>query len=178
MKSDINLVFPNSAEAIKEERIIDLLRMSAIVSVSLTGLFSVVLFLIISQVSPASIKEKEQAALRGILELRPREARLVLVNTKLEDVEKIIEKRQKYEQVMEDIVGAIPPDTSINSLDIDSKKVSLTATSTSLLPLDALIDNLIKMVKDRKIINSFTIENFTTDSKNGIYSVSIVAQRL
>ncbi len=178
MKININLISPTTKEIVREERTIKILKISAIATLALVGIAAVVVFLITSQLSPASVKKREEGVLKSISTLKGKEGKLILINQKLEDIENIIEKRPKYDLVMESIVNTIPSEASINTFNIDREKISLVVSSESLLSIEESLNGLITLVKEKKIIESLTIENFTADSRNGFYSVSITGKRL
>lgn len=178
MKSDINLISLNQAELVKEGGMVRLLRILAIISIFIVAISSLVLFIIIQSISPAGIRKQEVAVEGKISSLHIKEAKIIIVSRKIKDIENIISKRPKYDNLITDITNIIPENVSADNLDINDKKVGLMVTSGSLLSLNKLLDNLFDMVKNGKVIGNLTIGGISVNGNSGIYTMSVSGDRI
>lgn len=178
MKSNINLISFNQAELVREGRTVRLLRILAIISILIVGIFSLVIFLIIQSISPGGIKKQEAAMQGNIASLQTKQAKIIIVNRKIKDIDNIISKRPNYNNLITDITSIIPEKVSLNNLNINDKKVKLMVTSGSLLSLNNLLDNLFDMVKNGKLIGNLTIGGISVNGNNGIYTMSVSGDRI
>lgn len=178
MKSDINLISLNQSELVNEGRMVRLLRIIAIISVLIVGVSSLALFLIIQGISPSGIRKQQAKIERDISSQRAKEAKIIIVDRKIKDIENIIKKRPKYDILITDITNIIPVGVSVNNMEINDNKVKLTVTSGSLLSLNNFLDNLFNMVKNTKVIGNLTIDGISVNGNSGIYSMSVSGDRI
>ncbi len=155
-----------------------LLRILAIISIFIVGISSLGLFLIIQSILPPGIRKQETAIQGKISSLHTKEAKIIIVSRKIKDIENIISKRPKYDQLITDITNIIPENVSINNVDINDKKVRLMVTSGSLLSLNKLLDNLFDMVENGKVIGNLTIGGISVNGSSGIYTMSVSGDRI
>lgn len=178
MKSDINLISLSQTELVKEDRLVKLLRTFAIISIVAVTIISLVIFIIIQSISPAEVR-KQEGAIEGVISsLHTKEAKIVIVNKKIKDIKNIISKRPKYDSIVSDIANIIPGDVSMNSLNVNEKKVKLIVTSSSLLSINSFLDNLFDMVANKKIIGNLTIDGISEQGGNGAYTMSVSGDRI
>lgn len=178
MKSDINLISLNQSELVNEGRMVRLFRIFAIASVSVVGVSSLALFLIVSGISPSGIREQQARIEKDISSMRAKEAKIIIINRKIKDIGSIIKKRPKYDALVTDITNVIPVGVTASSLEINENKVKLIVTSGSLLLLNNFLDNLYDMVKNGKVIGSLTIDGISASGKSGTYSMSVSGDRI
>jgi Tfp pilus assembly protein PilN len=178
MKVNINLVSTTVEESVKEQRSLRILRYLAISAVALIGLSSVISFIITQQVSPSGVIKQQVQVLSEIAALREKEAKILLVNSRVSDINSIIEKREKYDQVLSTIFDSIPAGLSVDTIQVSSNSIGFSAGSSSLLIIEDLINSFSTLVAEKRLIKKLTIGNITADSNSGAYNISISAERL
>lgn len=178
MKVNINLVSTTVEESIKEQRSLGLLRSLAIAAVALIGLSSVIIFIVTQQVSPSGAKKQQVQVLSQIAALREKEAKILLVNSRVSDINSIIEKREKYDEVLSIVLDAIPVGLSVDAIQVSSDSIGFSAGSGSLLIIEDLINSFSTLVAEKRLIKKLTIGNVTADANSGAYTISISAERL
>lgn len=178
MKSNINLLSSSQIEMVRQGRGAQVLRILAIAAVSFISISSIVIFFVIKNLSPSEVKKQEEVVLKNISQLSSKEEKLLLVTQKLKDVRKIMASRPKYDEILAVLVGTVPDDVAIGTLEIDSEKINLSVSSKSLSSINTLIDSLLNMVREDKTIKSVTIENVSVDVKTGNYSMTVTGIRI
>jgi len=178
MKTDINLASGILVESASKSKSLKILRIAAIFSIIFISAASVLLFLLINQISPSNIKKQEDKILFSIKFLHERQAKFAILNDKIADISKILNSRTNYESEMNSFLDKIPNDVSINSLEIDKTKVTITVSSNSLPSIDKMLNSYFEMVNRKRIIKSITIQSITSDPRSGNYNLSIKANKL
>ncbi|OGH39346.1 MAG: hypothetical protein A3B44_02180 [Candidatus Levybacteria bacterium RIFCSPLOWO2_01_FULL_38_21] len=178
MKADINLALGALVESAQKSRLLRILRITALASITLILIASVSLFLLINSTSTDKIKKEEDKILFSIKYLHDKEAKILIINERLNGISKILGSRGNYDLLMNAFLQKIPQDTSVDSFGVDKNKIVLTVSSDSLSSMDDLIDSFIDMVEKQQIIKNLTIESLTSDRISGIYILSIKADRL
>ncbi|MEK7450645.1 MAG: hypothetical protein AAB662_01755 [Patescibacteria group bacterium] len=175
MTNDINLLVGKDANYLRQKKILSLARLMAFVSLGIVVLLSVIAFFLNSQFSPTLIKSQEDAVLQSLSKLSKKQAKLFIVNNRITNIATILNKRVDYYKILSLILDKIPTNVSIDKIEVDKKQISLTISSNSLIPIDALINNFVDMVKNKKLINSLTLNSLTLNAKTSQYSISLSA---
>lgn len=178
MKTDINLASGVLVETASKSKALGILRIAGISGVIFITVTSILLFVLINQISPDNIKKQEDKILFSIKFLHEKQAKISAVNSKIADISKILDSRINYESEMNTFLEKIPNDVSINSLGIDKSKVTITVSSNSLSPIDKMLNSFFEMIEKKQIIKSITIQSISSDQGGGNYSLSIKANKL
>lgn len=177
MKTDINLA-SGTVESASKNKILKILRITAISGVIFIAISSILLFLLINQISPEKIKKQEDKILLSIKFLRDKQAKIAIVNSKIADISKILGSRTNYELEINSFLEKIPSGVSMSSLGIDKTKVTITVSSNSLSSIDKMLNNFFEMIAKKQLIKSISIQGISSDQKSGTYSLSIKANKL
>ncbi len=178
MKTDINLASGVLVESASKNKTLKILRISAISGVIFLAATSILLFLLINQISPDKVKKQEDQILFSIKLLHERQAKIAIVNSKISDISKILDSRTNYEFEMNSFLEKIPNDVSVNSLEIDKAKVTITVSSNSLSSIDKMLNSFLEMIARKQIIKSITIQSISSDPISSTYNLSIKANKL
>ncbi len=152
-----------------------LARTISFASLGIIALFSVIVFFLNNQFSPIEIKNQEDAVLQNLSSLSKKQAKLFIVNNRIGNITTILNSRMDYYKILSLILGKIPTELSIDRIEVDKKKISLTVSSGSLIPVNTLINNLIDMVRAKQTITSLVLNSLTLSAKTGRYSISLDA---
>ncbi len=178
MKTDINLASGILVKSASKSKTLRILRILAICSIIFIAATSIILFLLINQISPDNVKKQEGKILFSIKFLHDKEAKIAIVNSKISDISKILNSRINYESEMNSFFENIPDGVSVNSLEIDKAKVTITVASNSLYAIDKMLNNFFNMIAKKQIIKSMTIQSISSDPTSGNYNLSIKADKL
>jgi len=172
MSADINLLLNTNDESLKRKKTVKILSFVAVVSLMGIGIISLIIFLLIQVINPLSIKKEQDEILRKISQLQGRQAKLFIVNNRINNITEILKKRRDLPKIANMFLKKTPNKLSIGNLEIDDKVISLTAKSASLSVIGELINNLTDMVRQKEIA-SLTLNSLSFDESTNDYQVSI-----
>lgn len=175
MINDINLLVGKDANYLRQKKMLSLARLIAFVSLGIVALFSVIAFFLNSQFSPTLVKREKDAVLQNLSTLSKKQAKLFIVNNRTTNITTILNSRMDYYKILNLILGKVPTEVSIDRIEVDKKKISLTISSSSLIPINTLINNFVDMVRKKEIITSLVLNSLTLSAKTDRYSISLGA---
>jgi len=172
MKTDINLASGALVESVSKSKTLGILRIAGISSIIFITVISILLFVLINQVSPDNVKKQKDKFLHD------KEVKIASINSKIVDISGILDSRINYDSEFSTFLEKIPNGITINSLEIDKAKVAVTVSSNSLSLIDEMLNNFFEMIAKKQIIKNVTIQNISSDQGGGNYSLSMKANKL
>lgn len=176
MNTSINLLLQTDEESLRRKKIAKRLKFIAVIF--LIGLtFSSLLAFLLNQVINASgIKKEQNDVLGKISQFQDRQAKLFVLNDRINNIEKILEKRINLSKATNALLARIPKRVLIEDLELDDKVVIMTAQSVSLSAIGELINNLTDMVRKKEIVSSLTLTALAFDEGRNSYRISIKSE--
>lgn len=175
MNANINLLLQTSEESKREQKRIKRLNFIAVILLIGVGFLSIVIFLLTQIINPSGIKKEQKSVIAKISKFQDRQAKLFVLNNRINNIEKILEKRINLFLKVRSLLAKTPSRLFIEDMEVDDKKVTMSAQSTSLLAIGELINNLTDMVRKREIISSLTLSTLVFDEAKNYYLISIKA---
>lgn len=183
MSPNINFLLRKDEELLKRQTRAKVFNFAAIIFLIGLGAVSLAIFLSIQAMAVPSLREERSAVQRKIANFQNRRVKLLVLNSRLESIQKIFEKRQadlakkqNVAKMTNALLEKVPDNLSIGALEIDEKIVLLTAKSTSLFPIGQLINALTDMAKKKEIISSLTLESLVFEESANSFQVSLKAE--
>ena len=174
MSSDINLLVEKDKKLLKEQRKLKVFRLIAIGSLVVLLLISASVPILNQQLSDGSIEEDRDSILSEMLPFREKEAKLTIVNNRIDNISKVVNKRVDVYKIINTLLGQAPEGILVYSLEFTEKQISMKISSGSLGPVDGLINNLVDMAKKKEIIKVLTLDSLVTELARGyIASINI-----
>jgi len=177
MSNDINLITHKDDQSLIELKKLKIVRNISFVFAGVIVLFSIVIFIANNAFSTSGIKSKEESAINQIAMLKDKSAKLFVVDNRIASISKIIKERNNYSSISS-LISLVPSDVKINNISFDKKGISFNLISSSLLPLDGLINKFIDKTTKKEIIKNLTINSLTINQKTGSYYLSMNADFL
>lgn len=176
MNTNINLLLQSDEETLKRNKRVKTLNLVAIMFlVGVVGI-SLLIFILIQIINPSSIKKEQNDIIGKISEFQNKQAKVFVLNNRIDNIEKILQKRLDLAKVTNSLLVKIPSRLSIEDLEVDDRTVVMTAHSTSLSAIGELINNMTDMVHKKEIIKSLTLNTLVFDESKNVYQVSIRAE--
>ena len=175
MNTNINLLLHTDEESLRRRTRVKILNLIAVAFLIGVGGISLLTFLSTQIINPSGIKKEQNDVIKKISQFQDRQAKLFVLNNRINNIEKILEKRIDLSKVINALLAKTPGRLSIEDLEADDKTVIMTAKSTSLLAIGELINNLTDMVHKKEIISSLTLSGLVFDENKNYYQVSIKA---
>lgn len=176
MSTNINLLLRTDEESLKRKKRIKILNVAAVVSLISVGLISLVLFILIQAVNPASIKKEQENILGRMSQFQDRQIKLFILNNRVENIDKILKIRKDISRTMSGLLAKIPSGLSIEDFEVDDKSVIIAGQSRSLFIIGEFINNLTDMVRNKEIIKSLTLNSLTLNESKNAYQISIKSE--
>ena len=173
MSSDINLVAGDLGGASGGAKRLSTLRMIATSLIVGVGLVSILLFALNRLFSPQQIIKEQDGVRASISALQDKQAKLSVLNQRLSDIGNLLSKRAAYDIVLQSILSKSPSEISIVSLTIDKQKISMVASSNSLLSINEFIDVLAGMVEEKEFLENVTINSLSLSSRASSYTMTL-----
>ncbi len=176
MNTNINLLLHADEETLRKRKRIKTLNFIAIAFLVGVGAISLFIFLMIQAVNPSSIKKEQNAIIEKISRFQDKQIKLFVLNSRIGSVEKVLEKRIDLSKVLSGLLARMPSRLFIEDMEINDKAVVATVSSTSLLTIGELINNLADMVRKKEIISSLVLNTLVFDESKNSYQVALTAQ--
>lgn len=176
MSSNINFLLNKNSDLVKQKKGLKIIRIASVVVLVVVTLLSIVVFFLNRSLYPASLKKEQESIVQSMNFLRNREAKLTVVNNRIENISSILNERLDYYKVISTLLQKLPDGVFVERIKVDKKTILLSVSSSSLLPISEFINNLIDMAKEKEIISALTLDFLTIDQKTrSSYSVSLTA---
>lgn len=185
MKSNINFLTVKKKEKGKDRKGLLIVRIAAVCCLLVIGVLSVSAFYLSRRVSLDSAKKNEASFLDTMAHLRSREAKLLLIKSRINDISEIISRREQvkgkekaervnYEKLVKSFKDKIPEGMIVNTLSVEETSVVLNLSSDSLESVDLLIDSL-SALGQKKIISSLILDSLSLSEDKNRYSILLTA---
>lgn len=173
MTSDINLISQNLGISSKESQRVRRLRLASTLSIFAVSIFSIFLFLLNHIfLSPSSIINQQRATLASLSLLGEKQAKLIVLNQRLNDISSLLKTRKNYDLVISTVLEQAPFDMNTTSLSVEKGKFSMIVSSRSLLSVNSFLEGLKSMVAKKQFIKNITVDNLIFDSTTLNYSLT------
>ncbi|MEX2013276.1 MAG: hypothetical protein WD967_02630 [Candidatus Levyibacteriota bacterium] len=173
MNNDVNLVAGDIGRASQEARRLNTLKLIATSLIIGVGAVSILLFVLNRVFSSQSIINEQDAVRVSIQSAQAKHAKLTILNQRLNDISSVVSKRASYDIVLISILSQSPSDIQIISLAVDKKKISMIASSRSLISVNNFIEVLAGMVRKKEFLQNVTVNNLSLNSRASSYTLTL-----
>lgn len=176
MNTNINLLLKQDDESLKQQKKVKLSNFIAVIFLIVTGMTSLIVFLLIQLTDVSSIKKKHLDVAGKISDAQDKQARLFILNDRISNILEILDKRHDLSSVMSSILAKTPNNILVENMEIDYNVISMTVHSNSLFTIGEFINNLTDMVRKKDKINSLTLNSLVFDENKNSYTASIKSE--
>ena len=173
MNENINLLVKKDHNVLKEQKKLKVFRLIAggfLVALLLTSL---AIYLLNLQLSNTSLDEDRESALSDILPFRKKEAKFSIVNNRIDNISKVLDKKLDVSKIVDTILAKAPDEILVDNLEFSEKKISIKILTSSLKSVDELLNNLVDMAERKEIIKDLTLESLDVSELEGSYRATI-----
>lgn len=178
MSNEINLVTGKTFSLEKRIKQTKILRIAAIASMIIVVLVSVVLFLITIALPISSVKKDQQNTLSSLSLLHKKHIAYSLVANRISGIKTVTASRKDYAKTLNEIIKRVPDSLVVESMNVDSGKIEVGVSGSSLMDIDKLISDLISLNNNKKFIKNLLIENLVLNAQNAKVTISFQADML
>lgn len=173
MSTNINLLVRTDEESLRRKKRIKILNFTAAVFLLSVCLISFGVFILAQSVNLSEIKREQEDVLRKMSQFRGRQAKLFVLNNRIENIDKILKIRKNISKTASSLLLKVPNNLSVEDFEVDDKAVTITGHSRSLFVIGEFMNNLTDMVHKKEIIKSLTLNSLTLDEGQSVYQVSL-----
>lgn len=170
---EINLLQQKKDSRFLSLRILHALRLTSIAFLSIVTISSIGLFIINFSSPLTSLQEEEGELASSLTSNQSKLSSMLLINSRLKDIALLLGKRTHFEKELELIISGLPQGVTLNGLELDGKKITITSSSRSLSSMNSFVDQIILVTEqNNKVFKRLTMDNFSYDTKRGLYFAS------
>lgn len=175
MFDEINLAVKNDTKLPKKE-LLERLKIISFGALFIVALLSVIVFLVNLRLSTSSIKDQQSRVLQNLSPYNDTIAKIYLLNSRLDDIGVILNKRRSYSDVSQ-IINLVNAGVRVKSYSQDnSQNFSITVTSSSLGDINDYLNSLLKL-RDDGTVRNVVLTTFKSDPAEGYIMSSEVSLR-
>ena len=105
-----------------------------------------------------------------------KEQKYSFILERIAKIEQILKKRTDYSGDISLLETQIPQGITSQSLAIKKASVDISLTSTSLSAMSTMLENMVKLGETDKRFSKIILHDFSLDTKQGVYTVSLTIQ--
>lgn len=174
MNKSINLLVPEQHDTALTKRIA-ILRLISMSVITLIVVASVSLFFLILSSPLPSLRNQENSTRNKLREYDATSGKYFVVRERLGVISSILEERIAYEDFIRRIQEFMPPGTEIEEIQAEGNLLSVTVSSTSLLPLQSFIESMNSLKQDESLFSGIKLSTLRYDEETSRYSVEVQA---
>lgn len=173
MSNNINLLVKKDSKALKDQEKLKVFRLIAGGFLVVLLLISLVIFLLNKNLSSTTLDAERESVLSDFLPFREKEAKLIIINNRIDKISKVLSKRIDIPKFINTILGQAPNDVLLEGLEFKEGKISISILSGSLVLVDEVINNLVNMAKRKEIVKDLSLESLEATDEEG-YRVTLL----
>lgn len=173
MNNNINLISNRNVELEKESRRVKRFRLISIICLISVSLVSILIFVLNFTLPLDSVKKEQSATLASISQLHKKLVTYTLITDRIKNISNIISKRGNYLPQVNQILGKVPTDASIDGLTVDKGIIVISVSSTSLLSVNKFINDMVVLGAQGKVIKNIVLQGLSLDVNSGKYTLNM-----
>lgn len=178
MSNEINLVTGKTFSLEKRTKQVKILRIVALVSLVGVSLVSLTLFLITVSLPISSIKKDREQTIASLSALHKKHASYALVTDRVNGIKSVSSYRKNYAKTVSGILSILPASLTVESMSIDTGKLEVGISGSSLLDIDKFIKDLVSLNNNNKVIKNLLLEGLVLNVQNAKVTITFQADML
>lgn len=171
--AEINLLPRKKIGFFSIEKALLIARVSAVAAIILVVSTSILFFILSRDPTVLEQKADQQRTIAQLDLLQSKTAKYLIVTDRLNKIKIITRQRSTFDQSMQTLVDQLPSNVAVSGFNMDKKTFSISFAAGDLSLIGTAIDNFTKLIAQKKIVKSLTIQGLVTDEKNGKYVLSL-----
>ena len=171
MSVNINLISSTDNEDPRKKRLRKLKNFSFIL-LFLVGFMSLMVFLIDYRFSVNYVRVQQADLIKKISIYDNTALKIVLLNSRLNDISTLIDDRPKYNKIAAEIAKGLGSSINVKEIKIEDSGISISVSSPSLLSLNEFLNNILR-IREAKLIKSVNLESLSIESSAYVIEISI-----
>jgi len=178
MSKEINLIFSKKKNKVSQEHLIKWFNFAAYTSVFLLVVISAAMYYLDNGQELPLLLKQEQGITQNLNLSQQKVLKLMLVKSRLGDINAITNGRSNFDQTINAIVTALPVGVVVNTFSLNKKAVDITVSSSSLSGVNQFLDFAMSKLNKKELFKTLTINGLTADDRSQTYSLALEAEPL
>lgn len=175
MNNNINLISNQNVALEKELRRLKRFRLISIICLIIVAVVSISIFVLNFTLPLDSVKKEQVTTASNITLLNKKLVTYTLITDRVKNISNILSQRGNYIPQVNDILGKVPTDVSVDGLGIDAGTVTIAVSSTSLVSLNNFIDDMVSLGEQGKVIKDIVVQGLSLDVNDNKYILNMKA---
>lgn len=176
MSNDINLLLHKPITLSKSfTRRVKLIRLVALLLLFTVPTGTIILFLLIFFSPLPSLQQKEKDLLTSANIIRQKTASVAFINERVMNSVQFIAPRSIYRKALQESISSLPSGVTINTLDMESDKMTLIAVSPSLSLLKTYQGNLTGIQGAGQVLHAIKFQSVMLTQSEAMYQMTLTA---
>ncbi len=131
--------------------------------------FSISLFILIALSPLQRLQDQESSEVQKVTLFHPKMAKILLTKERLGHINTILQTRPVYHELLEQVTQQLPNDTSIDTIKLETSKLTISASSPSLGNIETFISNIQELNSKKKYFGKISLLNMYLNTESGRY---------
>ena len=175
MNNNINLISNQNVELEKELRRLKKFRLISLICLITVSLVSVLIFVLNLTLPLDSVKKEQATTAVSVVTFHKKLVMYTLITDRIKNISNILSQRGNYIPQIDEVLGKIPADVSVDELNVKTGAISVFVSSATLLSINKFMDDMVSFAEKGKVINDLIIQSFSLDAASGKYSLGLTA---
>lgn len=178
MSNEINLVTGKTFSLEKRTKQVKILRIVALFSLVIVSLVSLILFLITVTLPISAVKRDQEQTMASLSALHNKHTSYSLITDRINGIKSVNSSRKNYANNLNEIMKILPQSLTVESMNIDTGKLEIGISGSTLLDIDKFIKDLVSLNNKNKTIKNLILENLVLNVQNSKVTLTFQADML
>lgn len=172
MSKNINLLQKKGKNYSQDDQILLIVQRLSLFALIIVIFSTLTLFALNYDTTLPQLKRQQNASLTNLSLLQAKTAKILFIKSRLVQIQSIMDKRNNYESVLNQITQLTPKDVSIDELSIMHSILTITYSSKSLASLSNILDTMTSMVDTKQTLQTLHVDDLSGDTQTYILTLS------
>src|ERR1035437_10251295 len=169
MNNNINLISNQNVQLEKELRRLKRFTLISMICLIVVSVVSISVFVLNLTLPLESVKKEQSATVANISHLHKNLVTYTLITDRVKNISNILSQRGNELPQLNAILGKVPKDLSVEGLEIQKGKASISVSGTSLISINKFIDDMVSLGAQGKVIKDIIIQGLTLNTTTEKY---------
>jgi Tfp pilus assembly protein PilN len=179
MNNDINLLdYRSKTEAQKESERQKALRKIAVGGLFFVSALSIMIFILIALSPLPELERQQEIASVNLSNSSADIIKLELARERAVSIRELIQKRKKYNEILENLRRMLPANTTFTTMSIEENSINFSVSSSSLFAIDNFMSQLKSQGADQYGYSEIVVSRLSADIEKKEFSVDVSIRML
>ena len=172
----INLVSTKNEQVNRELKILLFTRVIAVTLLITVATVSIIAFFLAATNPLSKIKQDENNTIASIASLHDKLTSYYLIKDRINNITNLEISRKDYTSAIDLLLSQVGSEMQITRFSVEKNIITLEVSSSSLVPLNQTIDNVLEFSRQGKVIKNVKLSSLNLNAITGQYSLVLEAE--